>query len=56
MKIKENKSLRYVKISDKHHAELKRKAVDCRQSLQDYVNMVLENFLKNNTTQIIQTG
>ncbi len=56
MKMKHDKALRHIKIKDDLHGKLKHQAVDCKQSLQDYVNMVLENFLKNNTTQIIQTG
>jgi len=52
MKMKQDKALRHIKIKDELHGSLKHLAVDCKQSLQDYVNMVLENFLKNNLTQV----
>jgi len=52
MKMKQDKDLRHIKIKDQLHGKLKHQAVDCKQSLQDYVNMILENFLKNNLTQV----
>lgn len=52
MKTKENKTLKYVKIKDEFHTELKKKAIDCKKSLQDFIDIIIENFLKNNLTQV----
>ncbi len=52
MKMKQDKALRHIKIKDELHGSLKHLAVDSKQSLQDYVNKVLENFIKNNLTQV----
>jgi hypothetical protein len=49
MKIKPDKQLRHIKVKDNIHTLLKHRATDCQQSLQDYVNMILENFLKERT-------